>query len=259
MKKLVMAGAILATSMGAMADNTTHDGIITNLTNVYAGLGGVWGTAHSDGATAALGSLFEYADSVGTGYVAPTVQFDPETGLAVTPGTIGTAFVEADFEAEVNGVVEGVSNDLFGTADLGNLEVATAAGTGHLSLVIGNDDDDTTIAISGIASDEVALGFQFINDLITEVSDDPLSVTQARLDSATTGATVAFGTINTAVSTIDGIGNLTDGTQTSDDVDPYKVNAVDGVVTHDGNTYCSYEDYAKSNVGNMVNGVCTNS
>ena len=244
MKKLVMAGAILATSMGAMADNTTHDGIITNLTNVYGGLGGVWGTAHSDGATAALGSLFAYADSIGGGYEAPSVSWDPATGLEAAGGSIGTAFVEADFEAEIDGVVEGVSNDLFGTADLGNLEVATAT-NGHLSLVIGNDDDDTTIAVSGIASDEAALGFTFINSLVDDIETDPLSVTQADLDTAITGANAAFGFINTAVVALDGIGSLNDATQTSSEVDAYKVNAVNGVVTFNSLTYCSYEDYAK--------------
>ena len=245
MKKLAIAGAILASSMGAMADNTTHDGIITNLTNVYLGLGGVWGTAHSDGATAALGSLFQYADGVGTGYEPPTVTWDPATGLAAAGGSIGTAFVEADFEAKIDGVVEGVSNDLFGTSDLGNLEVATAAGTGHLSLVIGNDDDDTTIAVSGIASDEATLGFTFINSLIDDVGTDALSVTQADLTTAITGANAAFSVINTAVVAIDGLGNLNDATQTSSDVDAYKVNAVNGVVTFNSLTYCSYEDYAK--------------
>ena len=255
MKKLALAGAILATSMGAMADNTTHDGIISNLTNVYAGLGGTWGTQDSANAVNALGSLFTYADSVGTGYTPPSVTYSPETGLTVGAGSVGVAFVEADFEAEITGVVNGVGNDLFGAAEIDNLVVAVAS-NGHLSLRESHPDLGTTSSITGLATEELDLGFALVNDLIDDVASDPLSITQARLDTAAAGANAAFGVVNTAITTIHGISSLNDADQTSAQVDAYKLNAVAGVVTYNGHTYCSYQLYAQGTA--EADGDCSN-
>ena len=247
MKKLVMAGAILATSMGAMADNTTHDGIITNLTNIYTGLNGTWGSAQSNGATTALASLFSYADSVSGATTAPTVSYSSTTGFSLSAGNIG--FSEADFDAEIDGVVAGVSTDLFGTGDLATLALNTDT-TGGLVFQIGSDtthDDSTTYsAVSGLAAVQITNGLTAINVITAAVDADPLAVSQTQIDAAFNGATAAFSVVNSAFTGLASISSLNDGEQGASVVSGYQLGATDaGVVTHNSLTYCSYEDYAK--------------
>ena len=256
MKKLVMAGAILATSMGAMADNTTHDGIITNLSTIYGNLGGVWGSDQSNGATAALGSLFSYADSVSGATTAPTVSFSTTTGFSLSAGNIG--FDEAAFDAEIDGVVSGVSTDLFGTGDLATLALNdTDSG---LAFQIGSDsthDDSTTYsAVSGLAAVQITAGLTAINVVTAAVESDPLAVSQSDIDGAFTAATAAFSTVNGAFTGLASISSLNDGEQGASVVSGYQLGATDGVVTHDSNVYCSYENYAKGVI--EADGDCSN-
>ena len=257
MKKLILAGAVLASSMGVMADNTTHDGIVTNLNNIYTNLGGVWGSDQSNGATAALGSLFSYADSVSGATTAPTVSFSSTTGFSLSAGNIG--FDEAAFDAEIDGVVSGVSTDLFGTGDLATLALNTDT-SGGLVFQIGSDtthDDSTTYsAVSGLAAVQITAGLTAINVVTAAVESDPLAVSQSDIDGAFTAATAAFSTVNGAFTGLAGISSLNDGEQGASVVSGYQLGATDGVVTHDSNVYCSYENYAKGVI--EADGDCSN-
>ena len=87
-----------------------------------------------------------------------------------------------------------------------------------------------------------------------------MSVTQTEIDGAFTAADSAFSVVNAAFTGLSDISELNDNTQTASVLTGYQLNAVNGVVTHDGSTYCSYEDYAKGNTGTVdSNDVCTTS
>ena len=135
---------------------------LPNLDNIYTNLGGVWGSDQSNGATAALASLFLYADTATGNTRAPSVEYDMNDGFTVSRGNIG--FSEVAFDAEIDGLVAGISTDMFGTGDLATLALnETDSG---LVFQIGSDtahnDSTTYSAVSGLAAVQITAGLTAI-------------------------------------------------------------------------------------------------
>ena len=264
MKKLLVASMMLA-SMGANAQSIDYtqqtywnsaDNFVASLSVIYGNIhGGSWGHADSMAGATATAGLIGYLDTITPGSMtAGTVMYDGDMGFVWdAPTAVDTVTLDPTrLNTEIEAVVTGVSNDLFGTATLdGNL------------IAVDSDDNISYAHSTALVATKFNDAVSGFNGLVNGI-DDGTYATAESINAEIANASASFNSgiafVNDAVEGLNGIdvgfrattvralyeggtNGVVDGFQLPRSVDGY----IDIPGNADGHVYCTYQDYVTYN------------